>query len=147
MTFNPSRRDVLVGGGTLGIVAVASASGWVVLADEHQALLGYFKKVLPDVKIDEQSAADCVDEFLSRWSWKERRAVSVAWRTLGVETMGSMSEQFELAARKALAMFLTNSNFFDVSDPRATTIVYASRPPGAACTNPFANLDPPASEV
>ncbi|PDT81473.1 hypothetical protein [Sinorhizobium sp. BJ1] len=147
MNFNRSRRDVLIGGGAVAITAAAGVSSWVVLADEHKALLDYFKKLLPGVRIDEESAAACIDEFLARWSWKERRAVSVAWRTFGVETMGNMSDKFEIAARKALTMYLTNSNFFDVSDPRATTIVYVGGPTGAACTNSFANLDPPAPDA
>lgn len=142
MKFNPSRRNILIGGGTAAIAAAAGAS-WVVLADEHQALLDYFKRSLPGVRIDEASAAKCIHEFLGRWSWKERRAVIVAWQTFGVETMGNMSDKFELAARRALTMYLTNSNFFEAADPRAKTIVYVSRPSGTACTNPFANLDPP----
>ncbi|WP_353646482.1 hypothetical protein [Mesorhizobium sp. WSM2239] len=143
MKFNLSRREVLIGGGAVAVMG-ATGAGWLALADHKQALLAYFKRALPGVAIDEETALVCIDEFLGRWSWKERRAVSVAWRTFGVETMGDMSERFELAARRALTMYLTDSNFFHASDPHAVKIVYSSRPPGTACANPFANLEPPA---
>ena len=143
MMVSMTRRDIVVGSGAAAL-AVLGAGGWVVIADSRKALLDYFKQELPGVSLDETSAGRCIDEFLSRWSWTEQRLVSVAWRTFGVESVGTVSDKFDLAARKALTMFLTNSNFFDTADPRAEIIVYTSSPPGMACANPFANLDPAA---
>lgn len=140
-----SRRDILLAGGVATAAMFAGAGGWVALADPRQALLDFFKTALPGVKIDETSALECIDGFLGQWDWKKRRAASVAWAMLGVENMAEISEKFELAARRVFTSFLTNSNFFDVSDPLSVTIVYEQTPAGTPCATRFANIDPPMS--
>jgi hypothetical protein len=81
--------------------------------------------------------------FISRWSTMNHRIVSTLWQTVGVEMMAETNSKFEIASRLALTQFLVNSNFFQVTDPRAEPIVYVGQPSNAGCTNPFANLDPP----
>ena len=61
----------------------------------------------------------------------------------GADIKNLVNEAAMLAARRALTLFLTNSNFFYLDDPRSEPISYVSPPPVAACINPFANLSPP----
>lgn len=140
-----TRRKLLVG--AVAVSATASAGGISLLAitDLEEQLLAYFEKVLPHVRIDRSSARQCVQDFLiwRQWSKTKRLAAGVAWSVAGVDTMAAFNQNFEWAARRALTLFITNSNFFYLEDPRSELIVYESRPPGAACNNPFANLEPP----
>ena len=53
------------------------------------------------------------------------------------ETSDEGHEAFE---RLLLTEFLSGSNFFDVGNPEASVISYASS--GSACGNPFARLEP-----
>jgi hypothetical protein len=153
-----SRRRLLIGAAVLGTVVSTSGALWVSKADAKTALLNYFKRVLPGVTIDEKSALACIDDFLKQWvnpPGLVRRsgytvmifnlkiqAVATAWQVVGVEKLSEFSEKFELIARKALTFFLVNSNFFHTPDPRQEPIVYIANAPGAACNNPFANLEP-----
>lgn len=140
-----TRRNLMIGAaGTAGAMALGGGI-WVGAADARTALLAYFKRALPGVTIDEPSARQCISEFLKRWSPAQQKVVATAWQTLGVEEMVRINDKFALAARWALTRFLTNSNFFDLDDPRSEPIVYESPEPGAACRNPFADLSPPAA--
>ena len=138
-----TRRNVLIGATAFGVAAVGGAA-WVATAEFKSAVLAFFKRALPGVTIDEKSALTGIDEFVSDWPTAKRLVLGMAWNTAGVDTMAAVNIRFASAARHMLTHFLINSNFFMVKDPRAQTIVYVSSPPGAACANPFANLDPPA---
>jgi hypothetical protein len=148
-----SRRRLLIGAAVLGTVVSTSGALWVSKADAKTALLNYFKRVLPGVTIDEKSALACIDDFLKQWVGLGLRsgydvmifnlkiqAAATAWQVVGVEKVSEFSEKSELIARKALTFFLVNSNFFHTPDPRQEPIVYVAKPAGAACNNPFANL-------
>jgi hypothetical protein len=150
-----SRRRLLIGAAVLGTVVSTSGALWVSKADAKTALLNYFKRVLPGVTIDEKSALACIDDFLKQWVTLVLRsgydvmilnlkfqAAAAASQVVGVEKLSEFSEKFELIARKALTFFLVNSNFFHTPDPRQEPIVYIAKPAGAACNNPFANLEP-----
>jgi hypothetical protein len=138
-----SRRDVIVGATALGAAAIGGGTILLATADAKAALLGFFRRSLPGVAIDTPSANACIDAFMTRWSTMDRQIVSTLWQTVGVEMMAESNRKFETASRLALTQFLVNSNFFQVADPRAEPIVYVDKPANAACTNPFANLDPP----
>jgi hypothetical protein len=135
-----TRRNVLIGAGAVGVVA-ATGGAWIATADAKAELLVFFKRALPGVTIDEASALRSIEEFTAQWSRGRTMLVSAAWRVAGVERMSAMQDRFDLAARRALTYFLTNSNFFEVPDPRKETIVFVARPAGSPCINPFANLD------
>ncbi|MCI0625645.1 MAG: hypothetical protein L0387_29050 [Acidobacteria bacterium] len=137
-----TRRNVLIGLTTAGAAAMGGVI-WVTRADAKVELLEFFKRSLPGVTIDNGSAKACIDEYMSKWSRAKFQFVGAAWRTAGVETMSAMSERFDAVARESLTYFLTNSNFFQATDPRKEIIVFAAKPPGTACINPFANLEPP----
>lgn len=71
----------------------------------------------------------------------------MAGQVLGLDrvaSMGPFEERLEEITRMAVTRLLTNSNFFEVEDPRAELIVYRPPDPNAACVNPFADLTPPA---
>jgi hypothetical protein len=138
-----SRRHVIVGATAIGAATIGGGTILLATADAKAALLGFFKRSLPGVTIDTPSANACIDAFMTRWSTMDRRIVSTLWQTVGVEMMAESNRKFETASRLALTQLLVNSNFFQVRDPRAEPIVYVDKPPNAACTNPFANLDPP----
>jgi hypothetical protein len=105
--------------------------------------LGFFKRSLPGVAIETPSANACIDAFMTRWSTMNRQIVSTLWQTVGVDMMAESNRKPETASRLALTQFLVNSNFLQMTDSRAEPIVDVDRPPNAARTNPFANLDPP----
>ena len=90
------------------------------------------------------SAMTCIDDFVANWPLAKRLVLATAWNTAGVDTMAAIHDRFQPSARHLLTHFLINSNFFQVENPAAQPIVYVSRPRGSACSNPFANLDPPA---
>lgn len=154
-----SRRRLLIGAAVLGTVVPISGALWVLKVDRKTALLNYFKRVLPGVTIDEKSAQACMDDFFEEWvnppglvlhsrytvmiSNVKIQAAATAWQVVGVEKTFEFGEKFELIARMALTFFLVNSNFFRTPDPRQEPIVYVAKPAGAACNNPFANLEPP----
>ena len=138
-----SRRQIIIGATAIGTATIGGGAVLIATADANAALLGFFKRSLPGVAIDTPSANACIDAFMTRWSTINRRVVSTLWQTVGVERMAESNRKFENASRLALTQFLVNSNFFQVTDPRAEPIVYVDKPPNAACTNPFANLDPP----
>jgi hypothetical protein len=115
---------------------------WIATADAKTALLDFFKRSLPGVKIDETSANKCIDDILSQWSTTKIQLLGAAWCTAGIEIVAAI-DRLDRAPRAALTLFLTGSNFFQAADPRAEPIVYVGKPPGSACTNPFANLEPP----
>jgi hypothetical protein len=125
--------------GATAMDAATIAGGATLLT----ALLGFFKRSLPGVAIDTPSANACIDAFMTRWSTMNRHIVSTLWQTVGVEMMAESNGKLETASHLALTQFLVNSNFLQMTDPRAGLIVHVDRPPNAACTNPFANLDPP----
>ena len=143
MSDSLSRRHVIIG---VAAVSAATIGGGAILfatADAKAALLEFFRRALPSVAIGTQSANACIDSFMTRRSTMKRHALNTAWQTAGVELMAGLNENFKSASRMALTQFLVNSNFFEVTDPRAELIVYVSKPPSAACASPFANLDPP----
>jgi hypothetical protein len=138
-----TRRTVLIGASAFGAAALGGVA-WVATADIKSAVLAFFKRALPGVTIDERSAFASIDAFASDWPMAKRLVLGAAWNTAGVDTMAAINARFESAARHMLTYFLINSNFFQAKDPRAQPIVYVANPPGTACANPFANLDPPA---
>lgn len=154
-----SRRRLLIGAAIIGTTVSTGGGLWISSADAKTALLDYFRRVLPGVIIDEKSAAACIDDFMGRWGnppmliRPNRYALMVktikthivvgAWQVIGVEKLAKLDEKFEMVARQALTFLLANSNFFHAEDPRQEPIVYIANAPGAACTNPFADLDPP----
>jgi hypothetical protein len=138
-----TRRNVLIGTGAV-CVATATGAAFIATADAKAELLTFFKRALPGVTIDEASAMRCIEDVIAQWSRGKTMLVGAAWRVAGVERMSAMQDKFDLVARRSLAYFLTNSNFFELPDPRKGTIVFVSRPPGSPCINPFANLNPPA---
>jgi hypothetical protein len=149
----------LIGAAIIGTAVSTSGLLWISKADAKEALLDYFKRMLPGATIDVKSASVCIDDFMERWanppmlvrpshdilltSMVKIQFVVAAWQVMGVENLSKLHEKFELVARKALTFFLLNSNFFQTDDPRLEPIVYVAKSPGAACSNPFANLDPP----
>ncbi len=155
-----SRRRLLIGAAVFGTVVSTGGAVWVSKANAKTALLNYFKRVLPGVTIDEKSALACIDDFFAQWinpydATAERRsgyavmffnlkvqAAAAASEVVGVDKLSEFSEKFELIARRALTFFLVNSNFFQIPDPRQEPIVYVTSTLGAACNNPFANLEP-----
>jgi hypothetical protein len=138
-----SRRNVLIGAAAVAAAAAGGAT-WVATAEVKSAALAFFKRALPGVTIDEKSALIAVDEFVAKWATAKRLVLGAAWNTVGVDNMAAIDPRFEPPARHLLTHFLLGSNFFQVKDPRAQPIVYVGRPPGSACGNPFANLEPPA---
>lgn len=154
-----SRRRLLIGTAVIATAVATSGALWIGKADAKAALLDYFKRVLPGVTIDEKSASTCIDDFMAGWANRSVLArpsryflmatiakiqlTVAAWQIIGVESLSKLDEKFELVARKALTFFLLNSNFFLTNNPRQEAIVYVAKAPGAACSNPFANLDPP----
>jgi hypothetical protein len=138
-----TRWHVIIGATAIGAATIGGGATLLATADARAALLGFFKRSLPGVAIDTPSANGCINAFISRWSTMNHRIVSTLWQTVGVEMMAETNSKFEIASRLALTQFLVNSNFFQVTDPRAEPIVYVGQPSNAGCTNPFANLDPP----
>jgi hypothetical protein len=140
-----TRRKLLVGAAAISATASAGGISLLAIADIEEQLLAYFEKVLPGVQIDRSSARQCVKDFLlwRQWSETKRLVAGAAWSVVGVDTMAAFNRNFEWAARRAVTLFITSSNFFYLEDSRSELIVYESRPPGAACINPFANLKPP----
>ena len=140
-----SRRKMLIGAAALSVTAAAGGVSLLAMSDLKDQLLAYFEKALPGVKIDKASAYQCVEDFVAwrQWSTTKRLVAGVAWGLAGVDTMAALNQNFEWAARRALTLFLTNSNFFYLDDPRSEPISYVSPPPITACINPFANLSPP----
>ena len=137
-----SRREVLIGTAAVG-AAAGGGVAWLATADVKPAALAFFKRALPGVAIDEKSAMTCIDDFVADWPLAKRLVLATAWNTAGVDTMAAVHDRFQSPARHLLTHFLINSNFFQVKDPKAQPIVYTRQPPGSACANPFANLDPP----
>jgi hypothetical protein len=86
-------------------------------ADAKAALLDFFRRALPGVAIDTQSANACVDSFMIRRSTMKRHALNTSWKTAGVELMAGLNEKFESASCQQAAE--------------------------CSVRNPFANLDPP----
>jgi hypothetical protein len=136
-----TRRNLLIGAVAIGASATGGAI-WIATADAKAALLDFFKRSLPGVKIDETSANKCIDDVLSQWSMAKTQLLGAAWRTAGIENVAAI-DRLDRAPREALTLFLTGSNFFQTADPRSELIVYVGKPHGTACANPFANLDPP----
>jgi hypothetical protein len=140
-----TRRQLLAGSAALSATAAAGGVSLLAIADVEEQLLAYFEKVLPDVRIDRASARQCVKDFLvwRQWSQTKQLVAGAAWSVTGIDTMAALNQNFEWAARRAVTLLITNSKFFYLEDPRSEPIIYESRPPGAACNNPFANLAPP----
>ena len=154
-----SRRRLLIGAAIIGTAVSTSGAVWIYKADAKTALLDYFKRTLPGVTIDENSARTCIDDFLKRWVKRpglvrqsgytvmativKIQLAATAWQVVGVENLSELDRKFELIARQALTFFLVNSNFFLTEDPRQEAIVYLAKAPGSACSNPFANLAQP----
>jgi hypothetical protein len=136
-----TRRKLLIGTAAIGTTAIGAT--WIATIDAKASLFDFFKRSLPGVKIDETSARKCIDDILSQWSMTKIKLLGAAWRTVGVENLEALNDRLDLAPRAALTLFLTGSNFFQTADPRSELIVYVGRLPGSACTNPFANLEPP----
>ncbi len=137
-----TRRNVLIGATALGAAAIGGGT-WATTSDLKYAVLAFYKRALPGVTIDEKSALAGIDDLVKDWSMAKTLVLQTAWNVAGVDTMAEINGRFKSAARHALTHFLIDSNFFLVKDPRAQPIVYARRPPHAACGNPFANLEPP----
>jgi len=154
-----SRRRLLVGAAIVGTAASTVGGLWFSHASANAAVLDYFHRVLPGVRIDENSALKCIDDFMERWTnppmlirpgryalmakKAKMQMLAAAWQVIGVDKLAKLDEKFELVARQALTFFLVNSNFFRTENPRQEPIVYIATAPGSACANPFADLDPP----
>jgi hypothetical protein len=137
-----TRRNVLIG--TAGIAAATIGGvSWMAGFEFKSSVLAFFKRSLPGVTIDEDSAMTSIDDFAADWPMAKTLVLRTAWSTAGVGTMADLVERFESPARHMLTFFLINSNFFFVDDPRAQPIVYVTPPPHAPCGNPFANLELP----
>lgn len=132
-----TRRNLLIAG---GVLAGAAALGGTLVAttDVRTALAEFVKESLPGVTCDEASLYRCVDEFIGGWSRSKKAAMGSIYAVLGVRGAGERFHRLEFAPRMILTNFLTNSNFFDVSDPRRVVIKYDPLPPQTACRNPFA---------
>lgn len=138
-----SRRDLIIGVAAIGAASLGGGGMLVATADAKALLLDFFKRTLSGVEIDEESAKKCIEQFMVEWSEMKIHLVGTTWKVTSVETMAELNEKFDVISRRALTFFLLNSNFFKVPDPRGEPIVYVATSPGAACTNPFANLAPP----
>lgn len=133
----------------IGLTAIGAAAvggvAWVATSDLKPAGLAFLKRALPGVTIDEKSALVAIDDFMADASTGKRLVLGAAWNTVGVGTMAEVVPRFESPARHLLTQFLLGSNFFHVKDPKAQPIVYTGI--GVACSNPFANLEPPTPEM
>ena len=138
-----TRRNIMIAGAAAGAAALGGGV-WIATSNPTDILLRYYQRLLPGVRLDEPSARAAIDDFLEiSVGPPKRKLVATAWRTFGVGTMERANQQFELLSRRAFTYFLANSNFFQLSDPRAEPIVYVKPVIGAACVNPFADLSPP----
>jgi hypothetical protein len=142
-----TRRNVMIGVTALSATAAVGGATLLAIADVEAELVAYIRKTLPGVHIEEASVLQCVKDFMvwRQWSSTKKLIAGAAWSVAGVDAMATIDQNFEVAARRAVTLFMTNSNFFDLDDPRSGIVVYEKLGEGAACINPFANLDPPQS--
>ena len=105
MSDSLSRRHVIIGVAAVSAAAIGAGAILFATADAKAALLEFFRRALPSVAIDTQSANACIDSFMTRRSTMKRHVLSNAWQTAGVELMAGLNEKFESASRKALTQF------------------------------------------
>lgn len=156
-----SRRRMLIGAAAAGGVAIAGAT-WVGARDPQDFLKTLIRASLPGVTLDQPSldlfARDYLQEFYSRFTGgpfdQERLIATVKLHfahaisdVMGGESFvpsGAFESQAISHVRRALTLYLMNSNFFllpDAGASESTPVVYALK--DAACSNPFADLRPP----
>lgn len=133
-----TRRTLMASGAALA--AVAAGGAWLSFKGTESALLAYLREKLPGVAFDENSARICIAQSLQKWSFVEQRVAGVAYGVVGVDRLAPLDERFELMARRVLTRFLTESNFFDVADPKAEVIAFQPQPPQSACASRFSDF-------
>ena len=138
-----TRRRILIGSGAAGAAALAGGV-WVATSNPTELLFQYYQRLLPGVTLDPTSTRAAINDFLAvSISPLKLHGVATAWHTVGVGALSRANQHFELFTRAACSYFLINSNFFQLDNPRAETIIYTKPVLGAACGNPFADLSPP----
>jgi hypothetical protein len=154
-----SRRNLIVGGGAAVGVAAVAGLAWTAWVDPKNLILWLVDRALPGVTIEPESrdllARDVLaitdnffqDDTFTRLSYKAKYQLATgAGEIVGYQALveqGPLENQFEQITRRAVAMLLTNSNFFYLDDPRSEVIVYTPHEPGTPCTNPLADLSLP----
>jgi hypothetical protein len=135
-----TRRNVLLGAGA----ATLAGGAWVVTAKASDLLIPFFQKNLPGVTLDLPSTRLAIEDYISANMTNAQLQIAVAaWRVFGVQGARKFHDKFETLTRNIFSYFLLNSNFFTEALPMARPIVYVRPAPGAACSNPFADLSPP----
>lgn len=151
-----SRRQLLLAGAAGAGTLAAGGALWLAAARPRELVVALLQRALPGVTIDHASALECADDVMGVFegpfvanvqSQVKLKGVRVAGQAVGLDRvahLGPVEDRLDEITRLAVTRFLLNSNFFQVPDPRAATIVYRRPDPNAACRNPWADLSPPA---
>ncbi len=137
------RRFLVVSVGGAAVLGVAGSVMWDRYAASRASWVEQVvRRNLPGVVIDEASLAAFVRDTLAGDMLEphtHRMAVfarqMLPWVALRIPKVRNGVEKLE---RRILTEYLVGSNFFQVSDPKRTRIVYHG--PAIACGNPFARL-------
>lgn len=141
--FSPGRRKLLIGGAaTVATLGVVSAASWGRVKNYRAEWVEQVvRSSLPGVDIDSESFKTFVDRMLSS---KRMRQVQVKATVFADQFIPWLPARVAKAReglvgleRHVLTEYLLGSNFFRVSDPRQTKIVYQGSE--LACPNPFIN--------
>ncbi len=146
-----TRRRLLLGG--TAAVAV-SAGGFVWFSDPRTLIIDIVEHALPGVRFETASLNQFADDFLDDWKGPDPgpattsrvKFAAAASRLVGMGTLNAFG-QFETSegfGRDVVTSFLLSSNFFDVDDPRSSSVVYTRRAPGTPCrSTPWGDVSPP----
>ncbi|WP_072395376.1 hypothetical protein [Hyphomicrobium sp. CS1GBMeth3] len=140
------RRNVLIGGTAL---LGTTALGGIYVATSEGTIRGWIETIitrhLPGVRIDPKGLTSFSSEKLREIGSNPNYRIYAASLSMGAD-MAALSnglrEKVDAFERKAVSDFLLRSNFFNLDDPRAETVVYEGLREGpVACQNPFAVFD------
>lgn len=141
--FSPGRRKLLIGGAaTVATLGVLGAASWGRLKNYRAEWVEQVVRgSLPGVDIDNESFKTFVEHMLSSERMRQVQVKATVFADQFIPWLparvAKAREGLVGLERHVLTEYLLGSNFFRVSDPRQTRIVYQG--PALACANPFIN--------
>ena len=142
-----SRRQMLWGATALGGGTVLGV-GWISYRSPHRLVSELLMQVLPDLNVSDADMLHFTRDFtgiyfrtpMHKLSLHGVSVVSGVIGTEGVSSVGKVKHELADAQRAALTLFLSNSDFFLLDDPKTERVSYWGLDPLRACPNPFARF-------